>query len=240
MNWMLIVVILVVAANMVWGYKQGFLRTFYRMFQWILILVFMTWATPHVSDYLINHTQLAETVQQQSEERIRQIFSQDVEEGETSTQGAEEDNEMANNYGEQGKLSLKEEKLLNVFPAAMLDKVLDKSGAYESAAAQITHLIINGISYLLVMIFAFLLLRIIDYVLRIIEKIPLLEGANQFFGVVLGGVKAVPFIWIFMAIAACFAGTALGMSIISYISESPLLSWMYENNYLLKIIFSFV
>lgn len=37
MNWLLILVVLLVAGNIVWGFFRGFLRVVYSMAAWILI-----------------------------------------------------------------------------------------------------------------------------------------------------------------------------------------------------------
>lgn len=215
MNWMLIAAILIVAANIVWGYRQGFLRTIYRMVQWILILVFITWANPYVSDYLMTHTNISQTIQEKSEEYLRQM----VEESGTMQEGNED--------------------AFQVVPSVILDKMLEKTNMYENLANQITNTVIDGISYLLVLVSAVLLIRIIEYILRIIEKIPIIEGMNQIFGLLLGFVKGILFLWVLMAIVAFFAATTTGNAIITYMCESPLLKWMYENNFILNIIYSF-
>ena len=221
MNWMLIVAILLVSANMVWGYRQGFLRTVYRMFQWLLILVCMTWATPYVSDYLMEHTAIAQTIQQRTEEKIQQMVDESVESPQEA--GGEEVTELS-----------------QLFPPVLMDDILEKTGVYETVSQQVTRMIIDGISYLLVLVLTFILLRVIDRLLGIIEKIPLIEGVNRIFGVLLGALKGVLFLWIFMAIVACFAGTSWGSALVLYMSESVLLEWMYENNYLLQIILLFL
>ena len=58
MNWLLILVVLLVAGNIVWGFFRGFLRVVYSMAAWILILVFVTFATPYVADWMTEHTGL--------------------------------------------------------------------------------------------------------------------------------------------------------------------------------------
>ena len=52
MNWLLILVVLLVAGNIVWGFFRGFLRVVYSMAAWILILVFVTFATPYVAAWI--------------------------------------------------------------------------------------------------------------------------------------------------------------------------------------------
>lgn len=56
MNWLLILVVLLVAGNIVWGFFRGFLRVVYSMAAWILILVFVTFATPYVADWMTEHS----------------------------------------------------------------------------------------------------------------------------------------------------------------------------------------
>ena len=58
MNWLLILVVLLVAGNIVWGFFRGFLRVVYSMAAWILILFFVTFATPYVADWMTEHTGL--------------------------------------------------------------------------------------------------------------------------------------------------------------------------------------
>ena len=58
MNWLLILVILIIAGNIAWGIYRGFLRVVYSVVAWVLILVFVTWATPFVSEVLAEHTNI--------------------------------------------------------------------------------------------------------------------------------------------------------------------------------------
>ena len=59
MNWLLILVVLLVAGNIVWGFFRGFLRVVYSMAAWILILVFVTFATPYVADWMTELKRIA-------------------------------------------------------------------------------------------------------------------------------------------------------------------------------------
>ena len=52
MNWLLVLTVLFVAANIVWGFYRGFLRVLYSMVAWIVILVAVSWLSPYVANYL--------------------------------------------------------------------------------------------------------------------------------------------------------------------------------------------
>ena len=68
MNWLLILVVLLVAGNIVWGFFRGFLRVVYSMAAWILILVFVTFATPYVADWMTEHTGLDTRIEKNCKE----------------------------------------------------------------------------------------------------------------------------------------------------------------------------
>ena len=56
MNWLLILVVLLVAGNIVWGFAKGGLRVIYSMIAWIVIIGFVTFATPYVAQWLTENT----------------------------------------------------------------------------------------------------------------------------------------------------------------------------------------
>ena len=71
MNWLLILVVLLVAGNIVWGFFRGFLRVVYSMAAWILILVFVTFATPYVADWMTEHTGLNTRIEKNCKEKLQ-------------------------------------------------------------------------------------------------------------------------------------------------------------------------
>ena len=71
MNWLLILVVLLVAGNIVWGFFRGFLRVVYSMAAWILILFFVTFATPYVADWMTEHTGLDTRIEKNCKEKLQ-------------------------------------------------------------------------------------------------------------------------------------------------------------------------
>ena len=49
MNWVLMLVLLVLVCCAIYGYTKGFLRIVFSLVAWVIVLVFVSWATPHVS-----------------------------------------------------------------------------------------------------------------------------------------------------------------------------------------------
>ena len=80
MNWLLIIVILVLAGNIVWGFSKGFLRVVYSMLAWIAILIFVTWATPHVADMLAKTTNIDNRIEAGLNDKLHELVEGDTEE----------------------------------------------------------------------------------------------------------------------------------------------------------------
>ena len=72
MNWLLIVSVLFVAANVVWGFYRGFLRVIYSMVAWIAILVAVSWLSPHVANYLTGHTRLDNYIEEGCNQKLHE------------------------------------------------------------------------------------------------------------------------------------------------------------------------
>jgi hypothetical protein len=234
MNWLLILVILVIAANIVIGYRKGFLRVAYSLVEWVLILIFINWASPYVTDFLVTQTGISERIEAHCTEQIRQSMEEALGNGIQEDPGNQEENSQEN------LTEAQLEELGVRLPASLFGAVLEKSGAYSKLAEQVTDLAVRGISYLLTLIVALLLFYWLRKALHLIDKIPILNGVNRLIGIIAGLIKGLLLTWIGFALVAAFAGTVWGKFLISYIYEAPILTWLYDNNIILTIILSFV
>ena len=52
MNWLLIIIVLLLALCVVNGYRKGFLRMMYSMVSWVIMFALVTWATPYINTFL--------------------------------------------------------------------------------------------------------------------------------------------------------------------------------------------
>ncbi len=241
MNWLLIIVILVLAGNIVWGFSRGFLRVIYSMLAWIAILVFVTWATPYVANVLTEKTNIDNRIESNLDERLHELVIGD-------TNGQKEDREPdAQNPG-QGKKNYRDlqmklpdavtNKLFDTNKIA--DQILEGSGAYDVVAGRATDLAMRVISFVLVLLIAVISFHLLSVVLKVVEKLPLIGGINRLLGLFAGLVKGILIIWLAFAIIAMAGTTDIGIALISYIYESPLLIWVYENNFVLTLLMTFL
>lgn len=241
MNWLLIIVILVLAGNIVWGFSRGFLRVIYSMLAWIAILVFVTWATPYVANLLTEKTNIDNRIESNLDEKLHELVIGD-------TNGQKEDLEPdAQNPG-QGKKNYRDlqmklpdavtNKLFDTNKIA--DQILEGSGAYDVVAGRATDLAMRVISFVLVLLIAVISFHLLSVVLKVVEKLPLIGGINRLLGLFAGLVKGILIIWLAFAIIAMAGTTDIGIALISYIYESPLLIWVYENNFVLTLLMTFL
>lgn len=241
MNWLLIIVILVLAGNIVWGFSRGFLRVIYSMLAWIAILVFVTWATPYVANVLTEKTNIDNRIESNLDEKLHELVIGD-------TNGQKEDCEPEAQNPGQGKKNYRDlqmklpdavtNKLFDTNKIA--DQILEGSGAYDVVAGRATDLVMCVISFVLVLLIAVISFHLLSVVLKVVEKLPLIGGINRLLGLFAGLVKGILIIWLAFAIIAMAGTTDIGIALISYIYESPLLIWVYENNFVLTLLMTFL
>ena len=81
MNWVLMLVLLVLACCAIYGYTKGFLRIVFSLVAWVIVLVFVSWATPHVSQWIQENTTIYEKIEAACEESVRRAAQGKMEEG---------------------------------------------------------------------------------------------------------------------------------------------------------------
>lgn len=232
MNWVLIIVLLVLLLFIIRGYQKGLLRVVYSLVSWIIVLALVTWSTPFISNYLINHTEIYMTIEQRCEETLRQS-SKDQEKIEKDA--------TSQDLAALG-INLPAPVLENLMQktADRADEFLDESGIYTQIAQELASLVVDGIASFLALLFAWLVVHLISQILGIVSGIPVLRGVNKYMGLFAGGVYGLLLIWTAFYIVALCAGSELGGTIVSKIYESTFLTMLYENNLILTILCYFI
>ena len=52
MNWLLVVVLVILAGHTIKGYRRGLLRVLFSVASLLITVLFVAWATPYVSNFL--------------------------------------------------------------------------------------------------------------------------------------------------------------------------------------------
>ena len=178
MNWVLMLVLLVLVCCAIYGYTKGFLRIVFSLVAWVIVLVFVSWATPHVSQWIQENTTIYEKIEAACEESVRRAAQGKMEEG------------AVEQYGEAGELGLDlpESVMAQIVSGASgaADTVLAETGVYAGIAQSLAGFIVQGIAFVTVLILSWILVHVISALLGIVSHIPILKGVNRFTGMLAG------------------------------------------------------
>lgn len=133
--------------------------------------------------------------------------------------------------------------LPNLVSSSVLDGTADIVNAAGKVTAkrfsdylcrEIARLIIRGITYIVLFVMIRIVLKIMVRVFGIVDKIPVVEDVSQLAGGIAGAFTGFVVVWIGFLFLLAFSGTSFGVSCYQCINESPILSFLYNNNLLLK------
>lgn len=232
MNWVFILVLLVLILSILQGYHKGLLRIIYSLVSWIIILVFVTWATPYINSYLTEHTPIYEKVESHFEEMVRQSAKEQTDEKLDGTTS------QLMNLG----LKLPGSALNDILEktSGMADEFMEANGIYGQIAGALAGFVVEGIAFFIALVISWILVHTISSVLGIVSRIPILSGLNRFLGLFAGGIYGLVLVWIAFYIIALTSTSESGQVLVHYIYENPFLKMLYENNAVLTLIIHFL
>ena len=265
MNWLLIVVVVLWAFYIVRGYKKGMLKMLYSLVSWIVILILVTMATPYMTEFLTANTSIEQNIHKTCKEKLKNLVTGDnavtdadmapgTEPGSDSSSNSSANSGSDSSSNSNTDITKSNKALLDALglkiPEELLDSIagdnnladsfFESTGLYEQAATEITAFAMKGISFILCLIVAVIISRIIYGMISIVEAAPVVGTLNRLLGIIIGSVKGLFIVWTVFAIVAMNAMTQAGMMMSDYIYESPFLKWIYENNFVLTILLRFL
>ncbi len=150
---------------------------------------------------------------------------------------------MPDNVKEQMKQMVSEQNIRNMIENNDITKIINQTdGSVQSvmvcmAAAKLADLIFKAIVYVIVFIVVFAILRVIVAATDLVSRLPVIRQANKAVGLALGLVEGLIAVWImFVVITAC-GSMEWAAKALTDISNSKLLSMLYESDIILKMIF---
>lgn len=221
MNWLLLIIIIILLGSALRGYQTGFIRTAFALVSILVALVVTTIASPIVSKAIRSNDMIMGKVVEQLDGVIE--LDKSIKKSNQETKFIED-------------LSLPEVIKKTLIENNNIEAY--KAMAVESFEEYLTHamavIVINVISYLVCFVVSLLLLFILSRVLDLISKLPLLNEVNKIAGLLIGLVSGCIKVWIFFILITLFSTTSLGENVFSMINSSPLLTFIYDNNLLMK------
>ncbi len=222
MNWLLIAVAVILLGNALVGMKVGFIKTVFSLVSLILALFLTIWVSPLVKEAIKSNEKLSHSISDKIEkmlpfeDKAAQGEQQELIEGlsvpQTVKEGLLKDNTAAK-YKELAATSFK-----------------------EYVSRYLTEITINAMAFIVTFIVILILLWVVFLALHLISKLPLLNELNKTAGLLAGLVHGLLLVWLFFILLTVFSSTEFVQSIMRLVEENEILSIIYNNNILLKLI----
>lgn len=230
MNELLIAVLIVLLFFTLHGYNKGFIKIIISLVSLVLTIWLVSVVTPYISDYLIEET----PVYNQIKEQITEAFAEDNSRLDNTI--AENQEETIKSYGL--PVIIKNALISNNTVAAYQDLMVSQFEDYISS--YIARIIINAMAFVCTFLMITIFLRFTFFSMKLIAELPIIKGLNRFAGLFAGLLEGVLLIWIGFIGATIFAGKDLGVRFFELVDKSIFLSFLYDNNVLLQILYTFV
>lgn len=211
------------------GLKRGLVKMAFSLISVLVVLILVNILTPSVKELLRNtpvYTNINASIHQYVEEHIS-IATENLTQTGVNAQKTIIDElplpkgvqqALRENNNEQSYESLK----ANNFS--------------EYIANSLSDMILGAITFVALFIVIMLLIKILQKVLNIITKLPVIHTFNSIGGGIIGLVEALVIIWIVCIVITVFSTTAWGEVVCKAIAENEVLSFLYDNNLIQKII----
>lgn len=221
MNILTIIILAVFALCVFSGFKKGFLKTAFSLVSWIIVLVLCNFATPIVTDLLVQNTDIEVVVYETVHKNVMDFATQMA-----------EDNGVSD--------------LEAALPAEIKDLLLGEHESFSELVLDAANLdlspVVNGIIGILGFVVTVIVLRIamvvVEFVLGVVAKLPLIGPMDKLLGIACGGAKGLIWCWVILAVVSVLAFTGVNTELAGYIAQSELLTWLQNNNVLLNLIAS--
>lgn len=119
---------------------------------------------------------------------------------------------------------------------AELLEIFQSLGLGDMVSGYLADQILHVTAVLITLLFVGVLVRGIAFSLGLAARLPVLHGLNKLAGLVFGFGEGVIIVWIFFFVITVFSTAEWGRKLLSMVSESGFLSWLYQNNLLFEIL----
>lgn len=234
MNILLLVVAIIFLLSVLIGYKKGLIKLVASLAATLICIVLVMFISPSVSKWIQESTPLRETVQNKCVELLvpdttaeEEVLQTELprEEQITLIEGAQ--------FPEIFRRMLLENNNNEVYMALGVQTFGEYIGAY------VAKVIADILAFLITFIAVFIIVRIVIGMLGIIDKLPVIGGANRLAGAAVGAGMGILIIWILFIIITLLYNTGFGAACLANIAESEILTKLYDGNLLMNYITKF-
>lgn len=224
MNWLVISVIIVIVLATLAGAKRGLVKTVLSFASFFLSMVIVLLIRQPVTEFVKSQTGIYTTIENGISSFVEEK-TEALKVGQANAVDAVIDS-----------LSLPD-LLKNALKESNSKAVYEQKGVQSAAvyiAEWLTDLAFQAVCYVISFVLMWILLRIVTGLLSGIVRLPVLHQIDCFAGGVCGLFIALILIWIGGIAVTAFATESWGREALSMIGQSRLLTFLYNNNYLLN------
>lgn len=222
MNWLLLIIGLVIIVFMVVGYIRGFIKSIFSLCSILVIMIVSSFLAPLVDHYVEKNTQIYPMVEERCIAHYEKKALEITNKQELNKPGSEEEAIST--------LEIKYNKVLQEKFKREIYKQTKETGVFEKIGKATANMIIESAIFLLTIIVLWMILRVIEGVLDLVAKLPVLKGINRLLGTLVGLVGGIIFIWALAFLLSLCSTTQVGKDLLQMVTNNPILNMIYENN----------
>lgn len=216
MNVLTIVFLAVAILTAFISYRRGAMKMLLAFLPAVIAAAAVYFASPFIREYLMEKTLLDEKIRTKFEETLSSFAAENF------TAELPEDIVLP-------------EAVISGIRQNVTEAVTEKA---QSIAHYLSDLAVNAIIYVGTFLVVFLIMKLIFHMIQAyMAEDPVIGKLNGTVGILLGLGQLLLFVWVAMLLITALVRTGIGVSLLSQITESPILSVIYDHNPLLyKII----
>lgn len=253
MNWILICVLAILAICGYAGWKKGIIRIVLSLAVMVVTIVVTIFAAPLLGKGIKENTTLYDGLYKSVEQAVisSDLFGGAEEKVQTELDDTlleEADDSQVKQYVRQVVAALhlpdsiagQVEEVVDADDVAQIQEqgnTAVKAVVSKAIAERMTQIIFNAIIHVIVFVVLFVVLRLVVSVTGMISMLPVIHEANKVLGLAAGLIEGLFFVWIFFALITAFGSQEWAAQALTDIGSSKLLSFLYDNNFILKSVF---
>lgn len=227
-TWLGIAVLALIAAACIMGFRKGFVKEIVSVF-FMLISFLLVWAVnPYVNTFVKEYTPVYDTIQ----DKCQTMVSEQI--GNKKTLDKEEQNQVMENM-----------ELPDLLKNALVENNTAETYRYlavstftEYISDSLAVMAVNGISFLISFVLSAAVIKLLEFILNVLTKLPVINGINKIAGAAVGGIKCIIFIWIAFLVLTLLCNTTLGQQGMALIQQDAFLNFLYSQNVFVKVFMS--
>lgn len=106
----------------------------------------------------------------------------------------------------------------------------------EYISEALSDMVLGAFTFIVLFIVISILIKILMHVLNLVAKLPIISTFNSAGGAIIGFAEAIVIIWIVCIIVTISSTTEWGQMVCKAIAENEILSFIYDNNMIQKVI----